>query len=99
MEALRDRLDGLPIEEFMWPSVSDEAQHPSRNLVFRFALVAVALSPATATSDVSNFRRLHRARNNLAHGEAATIEDLPAQEAVEMLRQYLVHVGDAYPSG
>jgi hypothetical protein len=93
--ALRDGLDGLPIEELMWPSVSDEAQHPSRNLVFRFALVAVALSPATAANDVSIFRRLHRARNNLAHGEAATIEDLPVQEAIEMLRQYLVLVGDA----
>jgi hypothetical protein len=85
---LSKELGGAPIDVLMWP-VSRDDEAPFRNLVFRFACLAISLSRSTAIQDVAEFRQLVRTRNALAHGEPTTIDSLPAWPCIELLRRYL----------
>lgn len=98
-EQLRDELGGLPVKELLWPAVRDDDQHPSRNLVFRFTCLAVALSRSTAADDVGIFRRLAKFRNGLAHGAANSLDHLPANESIDLLRRYVGYVAKAQAEG
>jgi hypothetical protein len=96
--SLSQELEWLPIGDLMWPSVRDD-DYPYRNLVFRFALLAVALSRETAVDDVSTFKRLAKTRNDLAHGAADEIDELPANECVSLLHRYVSLAAAADASG
>lgn len=89
-DALSARLEGLPLEVLFWPK-ADDNDSPHRNLVFRFALVAIALSPASAADDIAAFKNISKQRNDLAHGTASdeAIERLPAWPAIELLQKYV----------
>lgn len=55
----------------------------------RFAMVALALFPAEASSDASTFASILDARNALAHGDIVDPAQLPARKTQELLRKYL----------
>ena len=92
-------LGGFPVEELMWPTGRDESYTPERNLTFKFTLLAVALSRPTAPEDVATFKTLAAARNKLAHGAAESIELLPSNETISLLRRYLSLVAKADVDG
>lgn len=64
IDQLAAPLQGVPVDELVWPKERD-SDFPGRNLVFRFALMAIALSPTTASDDVAAFKSLSRQRNDL----------------------------------
>ncbi len=102
IDRLSSELDGAPLNELFWPSLRD-ADSPWRNLVFRFTVMALWFNPDGATHDVTLFKRLASARNDLAHGAAGdhNIDGLPGSEAIVLLRDYLqrvVALGDASPT-
>jgi hypothetical protein len=86
----RLRLDGvaeeaaaeLPLPDLVW--TADRAP-----LATRFALVATALFPSTASDDAAAFRRLKAARDDLAHGSLREEDAVPAGEATELFGKYL----------
>jgi hypothetical protein len=79
----------IPVAELLWPTggVSDR-DAPNRGLAFRFAVMAVVLSPDTSGRDSELFRRLLRVRNQLAHGGSAESNDLPVNDGVALLERY-----------
>jgi len=84
---LSTELEGLPLNELVRPSTGDD--RPWRNLVFRFSCVAIYLTRETAAEDLKLFKRLAKARNDLAHGAVDNLEELPAHEGVALLQRYL----------
>jgi hypothetical protein len=60
----------------------------------KFALVALALSPATAADDVVTFGRIKKARDDLSHGQVDDPEVFPQQEAASLLERYLAAAVD-----
>ena len=96
VERLSDSLNGAPLRELFWPSPRD-TDSPWRNLLFRFAVMALYLNHDGAAEDVALFKRLASARNDLAHGTAGddAIHDLPANETIALLRDYLQRVAAA----
>ena len=54
-------------------------------LAAKFAIVAIVLFPTTATDEVKAFRRLKRARDELAHGALREEGDLPVGEVTDLL--------------
>ncbi len=88
-ETLKADLDGLPVDELLWPKVGDPDRDPWRNLVFQFAIAAVSLSRGTAADDVRAFRDLVAVRNTLAHGDIQAVSELPANAGIDLLRRYL----------
>jgi hypothetical protein len=93
VEQLSDSLNGAPLKELFWPSPRD-TDSPWRNLVFRFAVMALYLNNDGAADDVALFKRVASARNDLAHGAAGddAVHQLPANEAIGLLRDYLQRV-------
>lgn len=88
-------LSGAPLHELVWPVPDDESAHPHRALVFKFTVMAIAVSRDSAADDIALFRRLHKERNQLAHGKHLDLTKLPADEAEDLLRRYLSLVGRA----
>lgn len=88
----------LPVEHLLWPSVPDDAA-PFRNLVFKFASLATVVARDSALNDVAAFRAIAKARNDLAHGGADDLDDLPAASAIELLRRYIVATSTALEAG
>jgi len=60
-----------------------------------FACLATIVSRATAVTDVTLFRTLAKARNDLAHGEVEDTDRLPASDCIELLRRYVALVASA----
>jgi hypothetical protein len=93
-QELSNELGGLPADVLMWPVLRDD-EAPFRNLVFRFACLAISLSRNTAEQDVAEFRKLVKVRNDLAHGEPTILDSLPAWPSIDLLRRYLSLVARA----
>jgi hypothetical protein len=91
-------LPGLPIDDLLWPSMPDDAA-PFRNLVFMFASLASVVAPTTASDDTAAFKAIAKARNSLAHGGADDSNDVPANEAIELLRRYVIATATAVEDG
>jgi hypothetical protein len=87
MDLLDRTLATVPIEALLWPS-SREEDPIDRNLVFKFACLAVAVGGPDAKEDVTRFKTLAAARNGLAHrGEVVSVETAQASSA--LLAKYL----------
>jgi hypothetical protein len=85
---LSQRLDGLPLDQLVWPQNPD--QDPYRNVSFNFAIMASKLSPTSSAMDTAKFIEIARVRNNLAHGAGSDhLQRLPWADAVELLGRYL----------
>lgn len=91
---------GLPVRHLVWPAPSDDGS-PSRNITFRFAVMAVRVARHNADADIAQFRELAKERNRLSHGSVTDdgIENLPADQAIELLRHYLQLVTGAAAAG
>jgi len=87
-QTIGDSLPGVPVGELLWPSLPDE-NAPQRNLVFAFAAMATLVKRDGADTDTDLFRRISRARNMLAHGDADDLSNLPVGEAVALLTRSL----------
>jgi len=85
IDTLRGQLPGAPVEELLWPETR-------QSLVFAFAAMSTVVNPEMAESDMVLFRAISKARNALAHGATEDLTDLPAADAVTLLRRYLVAV-------
>src|SRR5207253_1725684 len=72
----------LPIPELVWA----DDRTP---LLARFAYVAMALYPHSATADTDRFRTVKRARDRLAHGSLREEGELPLSEVVDLFDKYL----------
>lgn len=72
----------LPIPELVWA----DDRTP---LLARFAYVAMALFPQSATADTDRFRTVKRARDRLAHGSLRDEAELPLSEVVDLFEKYL----------
>lgn len=72
----------LPIPELVWA----DDRTP---LLARFAYVAMALFPQSATADTDRFRTVKRARDRLAHGSLREEDELPLSEVVDLFEKYL----------
>lgn len=70
------------IENLIW-------EHQRMPLSSRFSIMALAFYPDLADEDTSTFRRLKQARDNLAHGDPQTIDDLPVNEVRRLLERYI----------
>ncbi|QDG66658.1 hypothetical protein NIBR502772_10950 [Pseudarthrobacter sp. NIBRBAC000502772] len=79
---------GAPLDELMWPKPNDDSKDPSRNSMFNFAIMAVALSP-DPRADINAFRPMKKSRDSIAHGSSVDIGSLPAAEAEALLLRYL----------
>jgi hypothetical protein len=58
-------------------------------LADKFNLVALWLFPDRAASDLADFRRAKKARDNLAHGELSDVRELPIGAVRSLLERYL----------
>jgi hypothetical protein len=56
----------------------------------KFALLALALSPATADQDVATFAAAKKARDRFSHGDITDIQELPGASANSLLQKYFV---------
>lgn len=72
----------LPLDALAWSS--DRAP-----LAARFAIVAVALFPESASDDTARFREIKIARDRLSHGSLREESDLPVSAAMGLLAKYL----------
>lgn len=90
-----------PIKELLWPSASDENkdQWPDRNLVFKFAALASVVRKASAIDDTNRFKKFHKFRNELVHGNIENVDSLPAKEVIVLLREYVTATMVAIRSG
>lgn len=59
------------------------------SILSQFALVALMLSPATASHDVEVFAELKRTRDQLSHGDLPLRAELPTGPAAELLARYV----------
>ena len=55
----------------------------------RFALIAASLVPGEADSDVANFIKSKKFRDDLAHGKDVLDSDLPVEIVHEILVKYM----------
>ncbi|ALE06262.1 hypothetical protein AL755_13655 [Arthrobacter sp. ERGS1:01] len=78
----------IPLTELFWPLPDDESRDPWRRTMFKFAIMAVALSDR-AREDIDSFRPLMKSRNEIAHGSNVDIQTLPATEAEALFGRYL----------
>jgi hypothetical protein len=87
--SLGDEL-GFSMDALTWPTPADGDQ-PWRNLVYRFALLAVRLDRPSADHDIAEFKALAAERNGMAHGTIvpAQVDELPGDRAIALLRKYL----------
>ncbi len=99
LDGLELELAGVPMRELAWPTTSRDEDAPFRNIMFRFACMAVGLTRDTAHSDVTAFGQVLRSRNRLAHGSASELDSLPSTQAVQLLRHYLALVTKAQQPG
>lgn len=87
-----DRLEELvdvPLKDLIWPIASDKSKDPSRNAMFNFALMAVALSD-DPRKDIDTFKPLKATRDRLFHGSSDVDRaSLPAASIEQLLRRYL----------
>jgi hypothetical protein len=72
----------LPLDEIVWES----SRMP---LKAKFALVASALFPESATEDTETFGQLKRARDDVAHGTLRNEDDLPVSACETLFEKYL----------
>jgi hypothetical protein len=81
---------GVAMEHLTWPSPRD-SDAPWRNLVYRFALMAIHLDRAHATTDIDEFKELAAMRNGMAHGRSGPgdVDELPGHRSIALLRKYL----------
>lgn len=89
IEKLKTKAGPLPFEELIWPKVQDEDANPWRNLVFRFAVMALVLAEDDAGDDTSKFRDCARARNRMAHGGEMDPDTLPDGQCLRLLAKYV----------
>ncbi|MFB4307195.1 hypothetical protein [Actinomadura sp. GTD37] len=80
-------LSGDILNELIWPVPDDAGKEPGRSIVHKFTLVALALSPTTATSDVTDFKRINKYRNGI-HGNLDFTEVPPLDAARSLFRRY-----------
>lgn len=75
--------------ELLWPNAGDDSKDPWRNLAFKFALMALALSSVTAKSDVAEFKQIQSFRNKI-HGQYIdeALVSSKASAALGLLRKY-----------
>jgi len=85
----------VPFRELFWPTKSDD--WAERNLIFRFAVMAVLHSPNTASADTQLCKKIASTRNALFHGSDLG-EDLRNHgvACAELLRRYLGLVAGSY---
>lgn len=88
----------VPLDQLIWPVPDDESKDPFRSAMFRFALMAVALSD-NPSKDIDAFRPLQKKRNKIAHGSSVDLHTLPAAEAEDLLKRYLGLVATASTKG
>jgi hypothetical protein len=81
---------GVAMEHLTWPSPRD-FDSPWRNLVYRFALMAIDLDRAQDTADIDEFKELAAMRNGMAHGRSGPgdVDELPGHRSIALLRKYL----------
>lgn len=82
-------LDGAPLRELAWPSTEKDTDRPWRNLVFRFAVLALYLFRDSAANDLEVFKRFAKTRNEIAHGQIEDIDSLPSYECLSLLSRYI----------
>jgi len=58
------------------------------DLVSKFAIMALRLSPNTAWNDLESFKTIKKARDNLSHGNIRNAEELPNQILFSLLKKY-----------
>jgi len=86
--------DELPINDLIWPQPAGIDERPDRSALFQFAVLATALSPATAASDVDTFRQLQKDRHRLAHPKDHALDSFPFSEGQHLLRRYITLVAN-----
>jgi hypothetical protein len=67
----------------------NQVMHDKYRLVDKFSLVASILNPESSEQDIETFKRIKKARDQLAHGQSERESDLPIDEAVNLLKWYL----------
>jgi hypothetical protein len=72
----------IPISELIW----SKERLPLRA---KFAIVALGLSPDSATADVENFINVKVARDKLSHGAIKDVTELPLSIVNSLLDKYL----------
>lgn len=89
----------LPVRELFWPGTNEDLT--TRNVVFRFAAMAVLYSPDSSIEDVMKFRVIAKGRNDFYHGSEQVVTLTLAKDCEELLRKYvgLVASGSRDPSG
>jgi hypothetical protein len=97
-QELSSELHGAPIQVLMWPGAT-EGEAPDRNLLFRFACLAMSLARSDAAADVGAFRELNRARNDLLHESGEEVSADLAERSIRLLRKYLAIVSTAEAEG
>jgi hypothetical protein len=86
--------DELPINDLIWPQPAGIDERPDRSALFQFAVLATALSPATAASDVDTFKQLQKDRHRLAHPKDHALDSFPFSEGQHLLRRYITLVAN-----
>lgn len=59
------------------------------NLASKFIIMALKLSPYTASEDLRNFKAAKEARDKLSHGEIKNADELPVQLLFSLLKKYI----------
>lgn len=82
-------ITGAAVEELLWPVPDDSAKEPWRSIKFKFAVMALTLSPDTANEDVRTFHRINIYRNGI-HGHLELPPRPPTIPAAELFDRYYV---------
>lgn len=67
----------------------EEIEKDKFSLMSKFKMMCLYLSKQGECSDVENFKRLKDSRDNLLHGDAIDLNNLPIFETQNLLRKYL----------
>jgi hypothetical protein len=78
---------GFAVEQLVWPAPHDSSSDPWRSILFKFSVLAVCLSPATADRDVEKFKEVNIYRNGI-HGSLAFPLKPPTDVAIELFDRY-----------
>ncbi|MDP9354961.1 MAG: hypothetical protein M3Q71_09700 [Chloroflexota bacterium] len=81
---------GPAISRLLWPKEASRIP-----ITAKFALVALSLSPRTASADVETFAKVKQARDDLAHGGLDKEQELPRTECCSLLARYLALAAEA----
>ncbi|MEZ4713622.1 MAG: hypothetical protein R3A44_40920 [Caldilineaceae bacterium] len=65
----------------------------NHGLIDKFTFICSVLCPAEANNDLSDFKKINKARNSLFHGDDFQIDSLPSQQLLRLTKKYVrLHV-------